>query len=725
MDKRGWNYKTDKLRIHSSQRFEDLHPRRPASVSKRRDSGTNGFIGRNSPLGKRRETVSGIAAKDPFGIGDENGRIEEPKDRAQAVDTIQSLAENESKGKERETGSYQSPLLSPYTLRVPSPAVKERLDKNRRRRANTALSRIPVPTSKANRWGTGHRNSPKVKDDLDHDSELHTSEYECMENSHKGLQALGLLTLDDNENDHQDRAVETKRYSEGGYPPKLQPKRQDSDHKSKPSPSNSGDAFSNDSQPMKWNSTVLDTLGERKSDHGLLSTPNQKTDETNDRTDNAVSDKGEKCNKLVIPSETPPNSNRYESHSADFPPQPYGSESTLIGARPNNEPVKEHFHEETNGIKEETDAPKPPGTRENVSHDAQLETPRDNLTKNIDPQDPSPESGQNKESDTTQSPNTAYFPERQIPDGQLKSPGNDHMKDLNPQPKSPDNVDRKSAETQPKFPGDDHITRPDAQPISPGKDDMRNLDPQSKISGSDHVDAPKSKPHSPESGGVTAKTVPVQDQAGKDDDSEAWLDSDAPLPGNYRALFHDSQRRRSFRPNRSSPPGDGKDSLIVSPAGSVRQPCSQVTEPLSNVIYQDENKNSDEEDWNSTAIANDEIIRMLDEYRENSRLEPASDGQEAKYLRRAEKEADKLKRSLQGTDPECLSVSTPSSDGSLVMSPVGRSSPSKKHWSLTSKYRARTMREGAPTPSLYMIISRRRSKMKRRRREEKDPNKPS
>lgn len=66
---------------------------------------------------------------------------------------------------------------------------------------------------------------------------------------------------------------------------------------------------------------------------------------------------------------------------------------------------------------------------------------------------------------------------------------------------------------------------------------------------------------------------------------------------------------------------------------------------------------------------------MLDEYKANSRLEPASEGQEAKYLRRAKKEADKLKRSFQGTEFERLSVSTPSSDGSLVISPVGQSSP--------------------------------------------------
>lgn len=669
MDKRGWNHKTDKLRIHPSQRFEDQHPRRHASVSKRRDYGS---IGRNSPLGKRRETVSGIAAKDPFGIGDDDGGMEEPNDRAQAVDAIKSWAENESKWKEREAGSYGSPLLSPHTVRVHSPAVKERLARNRKRRANTAYSRILVPKPKADRWWTGHGNSPKVKDDLDHDSELPTSEYEFIEISQEGLQDFGLLTLGDDEKSRQDRPEEMKRYSEEDYPPKHRLEMQDSDHKPQPPRSDSGDAFSNDNQPIKWNSAIWDTSDEQKSDHNLLSNPDQNTDETNDRADDAISDRGGKRNETGIPSETPLDPNRYERHSADFPPQLYASEPTLTGVSPIHEPVEEQFHPETNDIKETTDTPQSPATMENVNHDTQPETPRDNLTKNIDPQNTSLESGQNKGSDTTQSPNTAHFPEKQILDAQLKSPGKDYTRNLDPQSKSPGNVDRKSPETKPNFPSGDHNARPDAQPKSPGKGDMRNLDPQSKLSGSDDVDGPKSKPHSPESGLIAAKTNSIQNQAGKDYDSEAWLDSDAPLPGNYRALFDDSQRSRSFRPDRSSPPRDGRDSLIVSPARSVCQSCSQVTEPLSNVICQDENEESDEEDWNSTAIANDEIIRILDEYKANSRLEPASEGQEAKYLRRAKKEADKLKRSLQGTDSERLSVSTPSSDGSLVMSPVGQ-----------------------------------------------------
>lgn len=289
MDKRGWNHKTDKLRIHPSQRFEDQHPRRHASVSKRRDYGS---IGRNSPLGKRRETVSGIAAKDPFGIGDDDGGMEEPNDRAQAVDAIKSWAENESKWKEREAGSYGSPLLSPHTLRVRSPAVKERLARNRKRRANTAYSRILVPKPKADRWWTGHGNSPKVKDDLDHDSELPTSEYEFIEISQEGLQDFGLLTLGDDEKNRQDRAEEMKRYSEEDYPPKHRLEMQDSDHKPQPPRSDSGDTFSNDNQPIKWNSAIWDTSDEQKSDHNLLSNPDQNTDETNDRADDAISDKG-------------------------------------------------------------------------------------------------------------------------------------------------------------------------------------------------------------------------------------------------------------------------------------------------------------------------------------------------------------------------------------------------------------------------------------------------
>lgn len=669
MDKRGWNHRTDKLRTHPSQRFEDQHPRRPASVGKRR---VYVSFGRKSPLGKRRETVSGIAAKDPFGIGDDDGGMEEPNNRAQAVDTIKSWAEKERKWKETETGSYRPPLLSPHTARVRSPAVKERLARNRKRRANTAYSRIPVPKSKADRWWTGHRSSPKVKDDLDHDSELQASDYECIENDHEGLQDLGLLTLGDDENNRQDRAEERKRYSEEQYSPRHRLEMQDSDREPQPPPSNSGYAVSDRNQFINWNSTIWDPSDEQKGDHVLLSNPDQNTDEANDRVDDAVSDKGNTRNETKIPSETPPDPNRYERNSADSSPQPSGSEPTLIGVSPTHESVKEQSYPETNDIKEATDTPQSLASMENVSHDTQPETPRNDPIKKPDPQNTSPESGQNKGFDTTQSPNTTHLPRIQVPDAQPKSPGQDDMMNLDPQPKSPGKDDRKSPQPNPNFPSDSHITTPDPQPESPGKDSTKSLNPQSK---SDHVEGPEVRPQSPESGFVAAKTNPIQDQAGEDDDPNAWLDSDTPLPGNYRALFDDSQGPRSFRPNRSSPPRDGRDSLIVSPAGSVRQSYSQMTEPLSNVIYQDENEESDEEDWNSTAIANDEIIRMLDEYKANSRLQPASEPQEAKYLRRAKKEADKVKRSLQATDSERLSVSTPSSDGSLVMSPVGQSSP--------------------------------------------------
>ena len=566
MDKRRWNHKTDELRIHPSQRFEDQHPRRNASVGKKRDSGAT--VGKSS-LGKRRETVSETAAKDPFGLGDDDRDLEEPNERAQAIDAMKSWGDNQTDWKEKEAGSHWSPLTSPGTVRVRLPAEKKRLTRERRRRANTVVSRIPVRKSTADRSWTGHGSSPKIKNDLDHDSELQTSDYEHVQGIHdEDLREIGLLNLGDDGNNCQDRVEQTERYSEEDYSPKPQRKWQDSDHETQIQPSNSGDAFSDDNLIIKRDFVIWNSLDEHKSDHVPPSNPEQNTDETNNRENDFVSDEGKKPNETEIPSETPPDPNKHERHSADTQPQPSGSEPTLIDASPIHDPIEEQFHSETNDIKEAPHTPQSPGTTEDLSQDPRSESSRSDHIMDPDPQSSPPECGQNKSSITS------HFPENQITDAQPKSPSSD---------------DSKSPEPKPNFPSGGHITMPYPQVKHSSKDATKNLNPQSKSSGSDHVKGLNGS-QSPESGGVTVGTKPIQDQVGKDEDLEAWFESDAPLPGNYRALAHYSRRPRSSRPNRSSHPGNGRDSITVSPAESVRQPCSQVTEPLSNVIASLETK---------------------------------------------------------------------------------------------------------------------------------------
>lgn len=87
--KKKWNHKTDELRTRPSQRFEAQHPRRLSSLRERPDADSK--EGRNPRLEKRRETVSEVAAKDPFGIGDDDGDVEEPNDRVQAIDAIKAM----------------------------------------------------------------------------------------------------------------------------------------------------------------------------------------------------------------------------------------------------------------------------------------------------------------------------------------------------------------------------------------------------------------------------------------------------------------------------------------------------------------------------------------------------------------------------------------------------------------------------------------------------------
>ena len=84
-------------------------------------------------------------------------------------------------------------------------------------------------------------------------------------------------------------------------------------------------------------------------------------------------------------------------------------------------------------------------------------------------------------------------------------------------------------------------------------------------------------------------------------------------------------------------------------------------------------------DYNSIAIANAKTIRMFDEYKANSQLQPATEEQKAKYWRGAQKAADKHNKSAQGIDSGHSSISTPSSDGSFLLSPVSQSRLQKRN----------------------------------------------
>lgn len=129
-----------------------------------------------------------------------------------------------------------------------------------------------------------------------------------------------------------------------------------------------------------------------------------------------------------------------------------------------------------------------------------------------------------------------------------------------PNSPSPGAMENKSHDSRHKSPGRVHIKSPDPRLNSPGSDQSKGPDLQ---------------PQSPEPGGATLETSPAQDRVREDLDTEAWLNSDSPLAGNYRAILEDPSSPLSISPDRSSNAGSRTDSLIVSPTRSVCLPCSK------------------------------------------------------------------------------------------------------------------------------------------------------
>ena len=90
----------------------------------------------------------------------------------------------------------------------------------------------------------------------------------------------------------------------------------------------------------------------------------------------------------------------------------------------------------------------------------------------------------------------------------------------------------------------------------------------------DRTKSPSSSTQSPGPESITIGTTSARDQIHEDLDTEAWLNSDAPLAGNYRAILERPSSPISISPNHSSNPASLTDSLIISPIKSVRLPRS-------------------------------------------------------------------------------------------------------------------------------------------------------
>ena len=532
MEDQIWDKERHELRTRTDQRFKAQHAERRVSLTKKRDDVS---IWRRRAHMKRHETVSGVAAKDRSGIGEDVGNAQEPHDRSQAMNAMRSWADKKVNWQKIEAGSHPSPPASPHTQS--SSAKGERLVREGRRRAISVISRKPLPKSPANRVRTNQGIFPKVKHGLDLVPEHQPAESEHSESSHDEDSQNPSLPGDGDS--HQGLFEHTNRHAEEHYPQRSQQKGVDDDHDPQIRTSDSGCRLCDEAKIRQRNFSLCDDAKIRRNlsdqqrrDHVPLSKIpiiDQSIDETDDGEKLAVSDKSKKPNEQETSSETPPDLNEYEHHSTDVQLPPSELKAPLIDASPGYIPDGDHSDQEVYEAEEAPESPPTPGIIDKLDPDSQPMSPRSDHMEHLDPQTSPFWSQQNKSPYTIQNPDTT------------RSAGDES---------------------------------PDAQQTSPSHNSMKSPNQQSKSHGDDHLKSPGWEFKSPESGGVSINAIPIQDRVSNDDDAEARLKSDAPMGENDRASFYDSQRHRSSRPDRSYDAGDDKDSLIVSPARSVRYPCS-------------------------------------------------------------------------------------------------------------------------------------------------------
>ena len=345
----------------------------------------------------------------------------------------------------------------------------------------------------------------------------------------------------------------------------------------------------------------------------------------------AVSVKGRKPAKAGTSSETPHPSHSNERDGLKSQSQPSESEPTLVDANSVRDRVRQQLDPETDGLKEVPKTTQSPGNLQSQRHDSKPKSLGSDHKEDAAPQDQSI----NRD--------TAHFPgamESKGPNSQHKSFGGDPAKSLGPLYNSPRTEPLQASEPQSMSPNNDRPKRPNSKSQSP----------------------------KPQPQGIADETDPTEGQAGEDVKPEAWFNNNAPLPGNYKAFRRDSPIPESRSPRHSR---GSVDSLVISPTRTVRLPCSQASErPLSNAQYQEEYSKREEEDWDGIARENAENMNIFNKYRAEVQLKPTFDEEEKRRAARAaEKEA---KRNARRRRNSFLSMSTLSSDGSLIISPVSQ-----------------------------------------------------
>ena len=243
----------------------------------------------------------------------------------------------------------------------------------------------------------------------------------------------------------------------------------------------------------------------------VLSPKISDSNETSNNRNEARSDMGRKSGETDTSSKTPVSSHSNELKDIDSQSQAVGSEPTLLDAGPIHGPVEGQV---------DLDADKTQNTTETASFPGTVESKHDKRLKSLG-------------TDFVESHKSHSLPETMM------------TKDHDLRSNSPGIIENASAASR---------------SLSPWNDRTKGL-------GS------SSQPPGPES--ITVETNSTRDQIQGDLDTEAWLNSDAPLAGNFRAILERPSSHLSISPNHSSNPDSPTDSIIISPIKSVRLPRSR------------------------------------------------------------------------------------------------------------------------------------------------------
>ena len=237
------------------------------------------------------------------------------------------------------------------------------------------------------------------------------------------------------------------------------------------------------------------------------------SDETSNHKNEARSDMGRKSGETATSSKTPVSSYSDELKDTVSQSQAVGSEPALVDADPIHGPVERQIDPDANKTQGTTETAPFPKTMEGKHDDERLKSLGNDFVESQDPHSP---------------------PETMI------------TKDHDLRSNSPGTIENASAVSRSLSPWNDRIKDPELRSQSSGP------------------------------GSINVETNSAWDQIQEYHlDTEAWLNSDAPLAGNFRAVLERPSSHISISPNHSSNPASQTDSLIISPIKSVRLPRSR------------------------------------------------------------------------------------------------------------------------------------------------------